>query len=346
MALARAVYDSFGYEIVERGTEVSQDLLRTLEIHGVAELIIEDWRVYDVPVQPLISPENEGRAVQALRTIMTESQGSLEVEEMLLEAAEDPVLQMTKELFPEVIGEVNASGCSIPAEYYFTQPAKTVGLCLLMGRRIGMGMMDLADLGIAALLKDVGWIALPKGLADKADPTPDQTAEIRKHPLFSAKILSQYERFSPQVVTAVALHHEQWDGTGYPKGLKKDETPLTARILNIADSYYELVSKRPGKDSLMPHEAVEYIMAFGGDLFDPELVGLFIKQMPLYPTGITVKLSNQQVGIVSDSNLGIVGRPVVRICFDERERPVAEPYDVNLAGTENQSLMILQVMDY
>ena len=93
----------------------------------------------------------------------------------------------------------------------------------------------------------------------------------------------------------------------------------------------------------MPHEAIEYIMANSGDLFDPDLVGLLTRQVPLYPTGITVQLNTGETGIISDSNLGHIGRPMVRICFDERSRNLKEPYDLDLSLPENQGRMIVQV---
>ncbi len=346
MTLAKPVYDAQGFEVIESGTKLNDKLLRTLSIHNVAEIIIEDWRVADVPVQQLISPEHEGRAIQALRQIYMECQGTKFIDDALLEEAEDPILQMTRELFPEVIGEANAGGCVSVKDYPYVQPVKVAGLSLLLGRRVGFGMLDLIGLGMAALFKDIGSIALPQGLLGKSQPSEQEAQEIQKHPLYGAEVVSQYERFAPQVSEAIFYHHERWDGTGYPEGLKKGDIPSFARIIGISDSYFELVSKHPDRETLMPHEAVEYIMAYSGELFEPELVEIFARQIPLYPTGVTVKLNTGEVGIVSDSNLGHIGRPTVRFCFDEEGRPLKEPYDTNLADSENQGRLVVQVMEY
>lgn len=346
MTLSKPVYDAQGFEVIESGTKLDDKLLRTLSIHNVAEIIIEDWRVADVPVQQLISPEHEGRAIQALRQIMMECQGTKFIDDALLEEAEDPILQMTRELFPEVIGEANAGGCASIKDYPYIQPVKVAGLSLLLGRRLGFGVLELISLGMAALFKDIGSIVLPQGLMDKSQPSESELLEIQKHPLYGAEIVSQYERFAPEVSEAIFYHHERWDGTGYPEGRKKDDIPSFARIIGISDSYFELVSKRPDSEKLMPHEAVEYIMAYSGEMFEPKLVEIFARQVPLYPTGVTVKLNTGEVGIVSDSNLGFIGRPTVRICFDEEGRPLREPYDTNLADSENQGLLVVQVMEY
>ena len=81
-------------------------------------------------------------------------------------------------------------------------------------------------------------------------------------------------------------HHERWGGSGFPSGLAREQISPFARIIAIADTFYELVSVRPDRPAYMPHEAVEYILAYTGELFDPTLVDLFTKIVPLYPTGI------------------------------------------------------------
>ncbi len=344
--LGRPVYDSQGYEVIEAGTRLNEKLLKTLSIYGVAELIIEDWRVVDVPVQTLISPELEGRAAQALRELMMETQGSGQVDDSLLEMVEEPIIQMTRELFPEIIGEPNAAGCHVIKEYPFLQPAKVAGLSLLLGRRMGYGMIDLVGVGLAALLKDVGYTLLPPGMIAIAEPTEQQMGEIRKHPMHSAEIVGGYGRFGSEVGEAIFHHHERWDGSGYPEGLKGNEIPIPARILGLADAYFELVSTKSDQQALMPHEAIEYVMAYSGELFDPDLVELFVRQVPLYPTGVTVKLNTGELGIVSDSKLGFIGRPMVRICFNENGRQLKEPYDMSLTDAEHRGKLIVQVLDY
>lgn len=349
MVLGRPIYDSQGFEVVELGTEIDEKLQRTLSIHGVAELFIKDWRVEDVPVQPMISPELEGLASRALKTIIEESQGSTIIDEVLLEEAEDPIFQIAREFYPEVIGEVNVSGCSVLEDYSFVQPVKAAGVAMLIGRRLGLGMLDLAGLGLACMFKDLGAIALPAGVMDKPDPSEADMKEIKRHPVHSAEIISQLGRFGSEISEYVYYHHERWDGSGYPEGLKGKDIPIGARIIAVADSYYEIVSKRPkGTEisDLMPHEAIEYIMAYSGELFDPEIVGIFSRQVPLFPTGVTVRLNTGEMGIISNSNLGHIGRPTVRICVDEENHQLKEPFDLDLAMPENQGRLIVQVVDY
>ena len=345
MVLARPVYDSQGIQLFESGATLDEERLTRLGAYGVGEILIDDPRVSDVPVQPLIAPELEAEAVQGLRQLMVESQGNSRIQNGLLEDATKPIYAMTRDLFPEVMGEPNAGGCHSLEDYNYIQPVKVAGLALLMGRRVGYRLVDLASLGVAALLMNIGYILLPpKALDLQNSPTEKGNQEFHKHPRYGAEILGADGRFGPDVVEAVLQHHERWDGGGHPGGLKGSEIAIFARILAIIDTYYDLVSTRLHRKPYMPHTAIEFIVAYSGELFDPDLVQLFARQVPLYPTGVTVKLNTGEVCIVSDANLGHIGRPVVRVCYDVSQRPVKEPYDVDLSLPQHQGTLVVQVL--
>jgi HD-GYP domain-containing protein (c-di-GMP phosphodiesterase class II) len=224
---------------------------------------------------------------------------------------------------------------------------KVAGLSLLMGKLLGYDRVELASLGAAALLKDVGYIRLPPGVADGPQgPEEGELSQVREHPSQGAEILGQSEDLGPEVIQAVLQHHERWDGGGYPNGLVGPEISSFARIVSIADSYYDLVSVRPWRPALMPHEAIEYVMAYSGEMFDPELVRLFARQVPLYPTGIMVELNTGEVAFVTDANVGHIGRPMVRICYDRNEAEEKNPYDVDLSDPRHQGQLIVRVLEY
>ena len=352
MVLGRPVYDNRGHMIFDSNTQLTDDSIKTFNVYAIGEILIEDIRVADVIVQPLIPAELEGQAAQALRQLISETYSSGTAEPMLLEEVKKPVYSMTRVLFPDVIGEPNVAGCSLVEDYNFLQPAKVAGLALLLGRQLGLPMTDLAPLGVAALMMNIGYVTLPNvmmqpSILDKPGPlSEDEYIEIKKHPECGADMLKKSERFGNEVIEAVLQHHERWDGSGYPLGLKGQDTSLFARIIAIVDTYYAMVSKRPHRRAYLPHEAIEFIMAFGGDLFDPELVQLFSKEVPLYPLGVTVKMNTGEVGIVTDSNIGSVGRPIVRIVYDENSNAVQDPYDLDLRVAEHQQTLIVEALAY
>ncbi len=148
MVLGRAVYDSQGNTILNSGATLSEDCQTTLAIFGVGEVLIEDRRVSDVPVQFLFPPELEAQAAQAVRQLITESQGSGQVDDSLLEDVEKPIYAMAGGLFPQAIGEINVAGCRSSEEYNYLQPVKVAALSLLIGKLAGFGLYALVKLGI------------------------------------------------------------------------------------------------------------------------------------------------------------------------------------------------------
>ena len=347
MVLHRPVYDNAGILLFGPGTVLDDERLDKLRLYTVGEIIVDDPRVDDVPVQPLIGPELEAEAVRSLRDVVLESSGTTEVHELLLRQLEKPIYAMARELFPDVVGEPNLSGGLTVDDYRFVRPIKVASMAMLLARKSGQGMLELSALGMAAALMDVG-----ADLADEAsfagfEPMASPpAAHAAGHPVASLTAVVPSGSLSAEVHTAIAQHHERWDGSGYPKGLAGDAIFVLARAIAVADTYFDLVSAHPQRPAAMPHEAVEYIMGSSGELFEPALVRAFVREVPLYPTGVTVKLNTGELGIVSNGNLGYVGRPTVRVCVDGQSRPVKEPYDLDLSDTEHQGKLVVQVVDY
>src|SRR5262249_7081132 len=121
----------------------------------------------------------------------------------------------------------------------------------------------------AALLHDVGKLAIPDRLRDKPGPlTPDQYARVKQHAAIGADLLADVT-FPGPLAAIVRHHHENWDGSGYPDGLAGTEIPLGARVLAVADCYDALTSHRPYQRALNHETAVAMIHERRGSMFDP-----------------------------------------------------------------------------
>lgn len=129
-----------------------------------------------------------------------------------------------------------------------------------------------------ALFHDIGKIheALFDMIHDRSKLTPAERKEIETHPERGAEVLEPLAAFYPELPRGVAAHHERWDGTGYPRGLKGRRIPITARIVAIADSFDAITHSRRYSHARSLAEATEAILAERGGQFDPELVDLFL----------------------------------------------------------------------
>jgi len=341
MVLDRTVYSSNGYLLLDLGTELNKRALLTLAKHRVTEVFVRDSRTTDMFVHPMIAPEVEALAAQALWRLEAGHLADGTLSEEPLNHVERSINAMARELFPEALGEACVTGCLSLEDYKFLQPAKVAGLALCIGKSVGYDLFELANLGMAALMMNVGYALAPSWMMDQAGGLPEKiNQEIPRHPERGAEILGQYGRFTPEILESVLQHHERWDGSGYPARLQGEDVSPFARIIAMADTYYEMVSRRPGREPYMPHEAVEFILAYNGVLFDPELVQIFIRLVPLYPTGTTVRVNTGELGIISNANLGYIGRPVVRVCFNSESGILAKPYEMNLAEPRHQHRLV------
>lgn len=152
----------------------------------------------------------------------------------------------------------------------------------ILARAVGLDERAADDLLNAAPMHDVGKIGIPDAILQKAGKLDDsEWAVMRNHAQIGAEIIGEHDSRLLRMARSIALtHHEKWDGSGYPNGLKGTEIPLEGRIVAIADVFDALTSVRPYKPAWSVEEAVALLRRESGSHFDPELVELFLAQMP------------------------------------------------------------------
>lgn len=146
-----------------------------------------------------------------------------------------------------------------------------------IARRLNMPEIEVETLMISARLHDLGKIGVTDAVLKKPGPlSPEERKDMERHSEIGAHILSYFPLFSKGVVF-LRHHHERYDGQGYPAGLKQEEIPLGARILQVADAYEAMTSRRYYRAALSKEEAIERLRVEAGRQFDPMVVGAFLK---------------------------------------------------------------------
>lgn len=150
--------------------------------------------------------------------------------------------------------------------------------CRLLGKAAGLPAEEYNNLALASTMHDVGKIGIPDTILLKPGKlTEEEMATMKTHPVLGARILSGSKSRLLEVAEVIALtHHEKWNGSGYPYGLKGKEIPLVGRIACLCDVFDALVSKRPYKEAWPMAKAMSEIRSQSGADFDPELVELFL----------------------------------------------------------------------
>jgi len=154
-----------------------------------------------------------------------------------------------------------------------------------LGRRLGMTEAELAQVRRGAMLHDIGKMAIRDSVLLKNGPlTQEEWEEVRRHPRYAHELLSPISYLGP-ALDIPHYHHEKWDGTGYPEGLREKEIPLSARLFAVIDVFDALVSPRPYRPGWDKSRARAYILQQSGRHFDPEVTAEFIQMLDTSHTG-------------------------------------------------------------
>ena len=154
---------------------------------------------------------------------------------------------------------------------------RVIELTLRLADMMGLSGEELINIRRGALLHDIGKMGVPDDILTKpASLTPEEWTIMRKHPLFAYNLLRPIA-YLKGALDIPYCHHEKWDGSGYPRGLKKEDIPLAARIFAIADVWDAMTSDRYYRKAMSEDQAMDYIVTNSGKHFDPHIVDLFIK---------------------------------------------------------------------
>ena len=199
-------------------------------------------------------------------------------------------------------------------------------LSLLIGKSLQMREGDLNEVGLGALFHDVGKLKVPDAVRMKpeADWSSADHAYMQMHTELGAKMIFSLPEFGASARAAVAMHHEHWDGSGYPFKLVGERIPLSARYTAVADRYDDLCNPLRMEDGIAPAEALSRMYKREGSHFEPAALTRFIKSMGVYPPGSLVELSNGAVGLVTSVNRDSTLRPLVTL-WQENTKPADAP---------------------
>ncbi|HEU4964307.1 MAG TPA: HD-GYP domain-containing protein [Bacilli bacterium] len=343
--LARPVLDEKGMILVGAGVKLSERMITRLKQLGVSSLYVEDDRTDDIVITDVISEETRRSAVNTVYNSMLKLVDS---DRGARRASRPQVGRELSKVFGEILADLrtNKQGLVSLASiftvdgYLYHQAVNVAILATALGLAKGYGQKELTELGVGALLHDIGCTRVPQEVLRKSGSYSDPEFELmKKHTEFGFEILKEQDGISLLSAHVALQHHERMNGSGYPRQLKGNEIHEYARIVAICDVYEALTSKRVYREAHLPHEALEFIMGGGDTLFDVNLVRLFAKNVAVYPVGMTVRLNTQETAVVVRLNPEYPQRPVVRLLTDESGRKLDSPYDVDL--TQQLTMMIV-----
>ena len=152
-------------------------------------------------------------------------------------------------------------------------------LTLRIAKKMNFSKEELIHIRRGALLHDIGKLGVPDNILLKPGPLTDEEMNfMRQHTKFAYELIHPIEYLRP-ALSIPTTHHEKWDGSGYPGGLKGDQIPLAARIFAIVDVYDALTSDRPYRPAWPKEKVIQYIRENSGSHFDPQIVPIFLQEI-------------------------------------------------------------------
>lgn len=232
---------------------------------------------------------------------------------------------------------------STPQNYLIAQSVNVCILSLLIGIALGYDTSQLNELGVAALLHDIGMVRCSKLAAEPRKLTPQELEEIQKHPVHGATILEKISGLSETAVYVCREHRRRnWGKESLSAPAEKMKE--YAQIVGIVDVYVAMTQPRPYRDAKLFHEAVRELVGEASEIFDTHLMKTLVNQIGIYPIGSWVRLNTREIGRVTAQNKNFPLHPEVEILFDTQGQFLENPRTYNLF--KQQVIYIKEPVDY
>lgn len=213
----------------------------------------------------------------------------------------------------------------------FEHSVNTSIYAIAIGRQLYLKEEQLYWLGLGAVLHDIGLVKLDKNLVyKKGELNEEEKEKLKKHTEIGYEILRKERDLHLLVAHCAFQHHENIDGTGFPRNLKGNKIHIFGQIVAIADHFDSLMRSWRGHEGLLPHEVMEILVGYCYKRYDKKIIDAFRKAVAIYPIGITVKLNTGERAVVIGYNDSAPERPILRVFTDREGNKLDEFYELDL----------------
>ncbi|RPF50339.1 HD-GYP domain-containing protein [Aquisalibacillus elongatus] len=336
--LAHPIIDSYGRVLLQKEVIFTEKLIKRLSDLDFKYVYIEDELSDDIIPQNIIDEELRIEAISNIRNTFKvfHQYKKKKHQQYMLEQSVNTVQQTVN----DIIGVVDQhdeilsimSDIFMFDDYLYNHSVNVTVYTLVLAKELNYSSRQIEEIGIGAMLHDIGKVKVPKSIIDKPGKLTDMEFEVvKEHTTYGYEILKQFKGIPSVVANCAYQHHERLDGSGYPLGLKGPNIHEYAKIMAVSDVFDAVTSNRVYRNAFLPHEGLEILYSGSGTQYSQEYINLFRKHISIYPNGAYVTLSDGRSGIIA-SQTKIPDRPIVRI-LDEGEQPISksEVYDLDLS---------------
>lgn len=316
-----------GSPLLTAGTRLTLPYIRSLQRKGYRFIHIDDEFSSGIDSDEALEPAARARVLEAIKLTLKDIAAQRPLDSKRVVGAVEDIVESIRSRAGVALSVATLRSLD---EYTYVHSLNVCVLALTIGIESGLSRPDLIDLGVGAMLHDIGKAIVPLDVLNKPRKlTPQEMAIMKLHAVEGFEILRKQEGVSLLSAHVAFQHHERMDGEGYPRGLPGEEIHSFARMTAVADVMDALTAPRPYRKGLMPDRAREIVSSLSGTHLDPKYVRVLVHRVCLFPAGVAVRLSTGEIGIVCRQSSLDPARPVIRVLTDSSQRPV-EPYELSL----------------
>ncbi|MDP4109520.1 MAG: HD-GYP domain-containing protein [Bacillota bacterium] len=310
----------YNIPLLSQGQVLTNKFIKRIKELNISGVYIENKLFDDVVIKDIVDVKLKNRILTNLKDIYEDFSKTTFITNINLNTISDLAKKLVDNILSEEDVLINLSELKGYDDYTYRHSLSVAVLSITIGLKLGCNQRVLSDIATSALLHDVGKMKIDISILNKPSKlTAEEFEIIKQHPSAAYELLNKNRIIPTGVLNGIVSHHEKFDGTGYPKGLKDKEIPLYAKILAVADVYDALTSNRPYRKACFPNEAVEYMMANSGIQFNHQILEAFLKSVAAYPVGSPIALSNGMTAIIVKNHPENTLRPIIRIIEENGE---------------------------
>jgi HD-GYP domain-containing protein (c-di-GMP phosphodiesterase class II) len=315
--------------LLEAGTKLKQSYINRLISLGISEIYINDDISDGIVIGDVVKEQTRLEAIELIRNIMDNCCSD---DILFSERITEAVNKIIDDIFSSGDIVVNLIDIKSFDNYTYMHSVNVCILSIITGIKMKLSYEALKELGIGALLHDIGKITVPEGILKKKDSLDDKEYElIKQHALMGYKILKKVPKVSEASALVALCHHERYDGKGYIQGLSREDIHIYSRIVAIADIFDALTSDRVYRRKISTSQAIDYLTEIADVDIDPNILKYFTQAVPPFQIGTGVVLNNGERGIVTRLNKDMPTKPIVRIVFNSDGSRRLNYTEINLA---------------
>lgn len=340
MVLGKTIYSASGNTLLAAGVGLTTVYINRLKELGVPALYIKDGLCDDVGMPEIIS---EATRVDAQKAVKEVFEQCMKGEEVSFNAIKDMANHIVDEAIANREALLNQTDIRTVYDYSYGHSVNVALIAVMTGIALSYNQLQLRDLSVGALLHDIGKTFISNEILNKQGRlTAKEFQEVKSHCAKGFELLRKHEEISLLSAHVAFQHHEKYDGSGYPRGLKGKDIHELARIAALADVYDTLTTERVDRKAYTPFQAMQVIIDCSISHFDPSLLKLFMQNIAVYPVGSVLSLTSGEIGVVIKTRRENPKRPVVRIVLSKDKKPVSPMEEIDLA--EELGIQVIKVL--